>query len=163
MSGGLWAGRALSGGGQFPPDADPSQRTHRMRVLVDAVSNDQIGSRDPTSPFEDNLAYDPQVRLTPVGKQITEITEITVLVNQRRQDSDGAWVDEEPTRHVVRAFKTLAENSWNRWAKGDRVFVHGTVTTDVWADKQSGETRTAQRVLAEIMGRPGRGRCRGAG
>jgi len=37
-------------------------------------------------------------------------------------------------------------------ATGDRVFVHGTVTTGAWADQQSGEKRTAQRVLAEIVG-----------
>jgi single-strand DNA-binding protein len=75
-----------------------------------------------------------------------------VLVNQRRHNCDGGWVDGEPTRHVVRAFKTLAENIVESLAKGNRVFVHGTVTTDVWTDKQTGEKRTAQRVLAEIVG-----------
>ena len=65
--------------------------------------------------FEGNLADDPQVRFTPAGKQITEIT---VLVNQRRQDSDGEWIDGEPTRHVVRAFRTLAENMVESLAKG---------------------------------------------
>jgi single-strand DNA-binding protein len=102
-----------------------------------------------TVTFEGNLADDPQVRFTPSGKQITEIT---VLVNQRRQTSDGEWVDAEPTRHVVRAFKTLAENVAESLAKGDRVIVHGTVTTEAWTDKQTGEKRTAQRVLAEIVG-----------
>ena len=48
--------------------------------------------------FEGNLADDPRVRFTPSGKQITEITEITVLVNQRQQNGDGRWVDGEPTR-----------------------------------------------------------------
>jgi single-strand DNA-binding protein len=99
--------------------------------------------------FEGNLADDPQTRFTPSGKQITELT---VLVNQRRQNGDGEWVEAEPTRHVVGAFKTLAENVAESLAKGDRVFVHGTVTTEAWTDKQSGEKRTAQRVLAEIVG-----------
>jgi single-strand DNA-binding protein len=102
-----------------------------------------------TVTFEGNLADDPQVRFTGSGKQVTEIT---VLVNQRRQNSDGEWVEVEPTRHAVRAFKTLAENIVESLAKGDRVFVHGTVTTDVWTDKQTGEKRTAQRVLADIVG-----------
>jgi single-strand DNA-binding protein len=53
---------------------------------------------------------------------------------------------------VVRAFKTLAENIAESLAKGDRVFVHGTVTTEAWTDQQTGEKRTAQRVLAEIVG-----------
>jgi single-strand DNA-binding protein len=102
-----------------------------------------------TVTFEGNLADDPQIRFTPSGKQITEIT---VLVSQRRHNSHGEWVDGEPTRHVVRAFKTLAENIVESLAKGDRVFVHGTVTTEAWTDQQSGEKRTAQRVLAEIVG-----------
>ena len=65
---------------------------------------------------------------------------------------DGGWVDAEPTRYVVRAFKTLAENIAESLAKRDRVFVHGSVTTEAWTDKHSGEKRTAQRVLAEIVG-----------
>jgi single-strand DNA-binding protein len=102
-----------------------------------------------TVTFEGNLADDPQTRFTPSGKQVTELT---VLVSQRRQNGEGEWVDGEPTRLVVRAFKTLAENIAESLAKGDRVFVHGTVTTEAWTDKQSGERRTAQRVLAEIVG-----------
>jgi hypothetical protein len=35
--------------------------------------------------FEGNLADDPQVRFTPSGKQVTELT---VLVNKPRQNSD---------------------------------------------------------------------------
>jgi single-strand DNA-binding protein len=37
-------------------------------------------------------------------------------------------------------------------AKGDRVVVHGSVITEAWTDKQSGEKRTVQRVLAEVVG-----------
>jgi single-stranded DNA-binding protein len=43
-----------------------------------------------TVTFEGNLADDPQVRFTASGKQITELT---VLVNQRRQNSDGVCVE----------------------------------------------------------------------
>jgi single-strand DNA-binding protein len=62
------------------------------------------------------------------------------------------WVDGEPTRHVVKAFKALAENIAESLSKGDRVFVHGTIATDTWTDNQTGDKRTAQRVLAEIVG-----------
>jgi single-strand DNA-binding protein len=77
-----------------------------------------------------------------------------VLVNQRRQNGDGGWVNAEPTRHVVRAFETLAENVVPSLAKGDRVLVlvHGTVTTAAWTDKQFGGKRTVQPVLAEVVG-----------
>ena len=102
-----------------------------------------------TVTFEGNLADDPQVRFTPSGKQITEIT---VLVNERRLNGQGEWVDGEPTRRVVKAFKTLAENVVESLSKGDRVFVHGAVTTEAWTDKDTGGKRTTQRVLAEIVG-----------
>jgi single-strand DNA-binding protein len=53
---------------------------------------------------------------------------------------------------VVRAFKTLAENIAESLGRGDRVFVHGTITTDTWTDQQTDQKRTAQRVPAEIVG-----------
>jgi single-strand DNA-binding protein len=102
-----------------------------------------------TVTFEGNLADDPQVRFTPSGKQVTELT---VLVNERRLNGEGEWVDGEPTRHVVKAFKTLAENIVESLSKGDRVIVHATVITEAWTDKDTGGKRTAQRVLAEIVG-----------
>ena len=46
-----------------------------------------------TVTFEGNLADDPQVRFTPAGKQVTEIT---VLVNERLLNGDGGWVDGKP-------------------------------------------------------------------
>ena len=52
----------------------------------------------------------------------------------------------------MKAFKTLAENSVESLSKGDRVFVHGTVTTEAWTDKDTGGKRTAHRVLAEVVG-----------
>jgi single-stranded DNA-binding protein len=53
---------------------------------------------------------------------------------------------------VVKAFETLAENIAESLLKGDWVFVHGTMATDTWTDDQTGDKRTAQRVLAEIVG-----------
>jgi single-strand DNA-binding protein len=45
-----------------------------------------------------------------------------------------------------------AENIVESLSKGDRVFVYGTVMTDSWTDTQTADKRTAQRVLAEIVG-----------
>jgi hypothetical protein len=72
------------------------------------------------------------------GKQITEIT---VLVNQRRQDGGGEWVDAEPTRHGVLAFKTPAENMVESLAKAIGPSSPGSVTTEAWIDTQSGVGR----------------------
>jgi hypothetical protein len=72
-----------------------------------AVRAARGGSRDkegaashvPAVTFEDNLADDPQVRVTPSGKQITEIT---VLINQRRLYGDGQRLDGELNRRWSR-------------------------------------------------------------
>ena len=129
-----------------------------------------------TVTFEGNLAADPELRYTASGKQVVEFT---VLVNERRLNTDtGEWEDGEPTRHRVKAFKQLGENIAESLRKGDRVFVHGTITTEVWTDKDTGDKRTAQKVLADIVWtlpplghrphhqgrpRPGRGNRRSAG
>jgi single-strand DNA-binding protein len=103
-----------------------------------------------TVTFEGNLAADPELRYTPSGKQIVEFT---VLVNERRHNSDsGEWEDGEPTRHRVKAFRQLGENIVESLGRGDRVIVHGTVTTDTWTDKDTHEKRTAQKVLADVVG-----------
>lgn len=41
-----------------------------------------------------------------------------------------------------------AENVAESCGKGDRVVVVGSIVTDRWADKESGESRTAQYVKA---------------
>jgi len=53
---------------------------------------------------------------------------------------------------VVKAFKTLAESIAESLVKGDRLFVHGAINTDTWSDKDTGDKRAAQRVLAEVVG-----------
>jgi single-strand DNA-binding protein len=64
------------------------------------------------------------LRYTPSGKQVVEFT---VLVNERRLNSDTAeWEDGEPTRLRVKAFRPLGENIAESQRKGDREFVHGT-------------------------------------
>ena len=71
-----------------------------------------------------------------------------VLVNQGK-DSDGS--DRTPTRRQVQITGRTAENAANL-RKGDRLLVTGSVVTDSWADKTTGEVRYATRVLAQSVG-----------
>ncbi len=102
-----------------------------------------------TVAFEGNLAADPEARFTPKGVQLTELI---VLVNERRQDEAGEWQDEEPTRHRVTCFGSVAINTADNLNKGDRVIVVGRQVTDSWTDKETKEKRTAPRVLADAVG-----------
>lgn len=102
-----------------------------------------------TVTLEGNLATDPELRFTPAGKQLAELR---VLVNARRQNDAGEWEDTEPTRHRVTCFGTLAENVTESLRTGDRVIVIGRISTDTWTDKDTGDKRTAPRVLADAVG-----------
>jgi single-strand DNA-binding protein len=98
--------------------------------------------------FEGRLAANPDLHVTESGKNIVEFT---VAVNERRQAGDQ-WEDGNTTWWRVKAFRQLGENIIESLTKGDLVIVHGTVTTDVWTDKESQEKRSAQKVIADLVG-----------
>ena len=100
--------------------------------------------------LEGNIAADIELTYTPTGKQVVRFL---VLVNRRRKDPDtGEWSDAEPTRHACVAFGVLGEHLADSLSKGDRVLVVGSVVTDAWEDKDTGDKRTAQRVLVDAAG-----------
>ena len=101
-----------------------------------------------TVTFEGRLAANPDLTITQNGKNIVEFT---VAVNERRQ-VDGRWEDGDTTWHRVKAFKQLGENIVESLTQGDMVIVHGTITTDTWTDKDSGDKRSAQKAIADLVG-----------
>ena len=98
-----------------------------------------------TVTFEGNLAADVEVKENRSGGVYVDAV---VLVNQGK-DSDGN--DRTPTRWQLRVTGRTAENTANL-RKGDRLLVTGSVVTDSWSDKQTGEKRYATRVLAQSVG-----------
>ncbi len=93
-----------------------------------------------------NLAYDPEVRFTPTGKQVAQLV---VIENRRRPTDEGGWEDAEPNTFRVEVWGRLVENIVESCHKGDRLVVIGTIVTDRWEDRESGDTRSAQRVRAD--------------
>jgi single-strand DNA-binding protein len=98
-----------------------------------------------TVTFEGNLAADVEVKENKAGGVYVDAV---VLVNQGK-DSDGS--DRTPTRWQTRITGRAAENAANL-RKGARLLVTGSVVTDSWTDKQTGEIRYATRVLAQSVG-----------
>ena len=98
--------------------------------------------------FEGNLAASPKLDRTTTG---TAVTDAVVLVNRRVKDADDQWVDAEPTRHRIKAWRSLAEHLVNL-PTGTTVLVVGTITTDAWADKTTQEKRTGDVVIVEAIG-----------
>lgn len=95
-----------------------------------------------------NLAADPELRFTPTGKAVARLR---VIEDQPRKTGEG-WQDGEPNVYRVQVWEGQAENISESCARGDRVVVIGSVSTERWTDTESQETRTAQFVKAREVG-----------
>lgn len=103
-----------------------------------------------TITFAGNLTADPELRFTPTGRAVARFT---VMENRRRRSEDGqGWQDAEPNAYRVQAWGSFAENVVESCGKGDRVTVTGSIVTDRWTDKETGQERTAQHVNADEVG-----------
>ncbi|MBS1673119.1 MAG: single-stranded DNA-binding protein [Actinobacteria bacterium] len=97
-----------------------------------------------------NLTADPELRHTPNGRAVVRFV---IIENRRRRTANGeGWEDDEPNRFEVEAWGQIAENIAASLRKGHRVVVTGRVSTRRWADKATGESRTAQRIDADVDG-----------
>jgi single-strand DNA-binding protein len=101
-----------------------------------------------TITFEGNLTDTPTLSFT--THTGTPVTEAVVLVNRRLKDGDQ-WIDAEPTRHRIKAFRRLAENI-STLPKGATVLVTGHIETDTWTDPSTQTKRTGNTVVVEALG-----------
>ena len=105
-----------------------------------------------TVTFEGNLADDVTIKENRDGGIYLDCV---VLVNQPKDQAKGQAKDQgndrPATRWAVRITGRTAENAANL-KKGTRLLITGTVVTDSWTDKATGENRYAQRVLTQTVG-----------
>ncbi|MCC6465961.1 MAG: single-stranded DNA-binding protein [Planctomycetes bacterium] len=109
-----------------------------------------------------NLTRDPELRSTPGG---TQVTEISLAVNDNYTDSQGQ--KQERTTFVdITVWGKQAETLCRWKKKGDPLLVEGRLQMDEWNDKQSGEKRKKLKVVATgftFVGRGGSGEGGGGG
>jgi single-stranded DNA-binding protein len=79
------------------------------------------------------------------------LTELVVLVNRRKQDDAGEWVNTDTSRFTVKTFRTIAEKAAEQLHKGDRILAIGSVVTDTWTDADTQQNRHKQFVLADAV------------
>lgn len=106
-----------------------------------------------------NLTRTPELRSTPGG---TQVCDITVAVNENWTDQSGKQ-QEKATFVDITCWGKTAELVC-RWKKqGDAVLVEGRLQQDKWVDKESGKNRTKLKVVAENVRFVGRGQGDGGG
>ncbi len=94
-----------------------------------------------------NLTRDPEIRHTPKGNAVTDIS---IAVNRRVQDGNGGWKD-EATFVEVTVWGNTAENAHKYLSKGRGVFIEGRLQLDTWDDKETGKKRSKLKVVGEIV------------
>ena len=91
------------------------------------------------------LTFDPELRRTPSG---TAVTELRMATTRSWPGRDGER-REETLFIDVTVWDRQAENCCQFLRKGSSIHVEGSLRTDTWDDKNTGEKRSKIRVTAE--------------
>lgn len=94
-----------------------------------------------------NLTRDPEIRHTPAGMAVGEIT---IASNRTFQDKDGNK-QEESTFTDITFWGRKAEVIGEYVRKGDPLYVEGRLTLDSWEDKETGQKRSKLKVTGETF------------
>jgi single-strand DNA-binding protein len=94
-----------------------------------------------------NLTRDPEVRYTPKG---TAVCDISLAINRiLPAEQEGGERREEVTYVDVTLWGKTAEVAQQYLTKGRGVFIEGRLQLDTWDDKQSGQKRSKLKVVGE--------------
>ncbi len=102
---------------------------------------------EPQIQLTGNLAFDPEVRITPNGVPVVDLRVATTRrfkVGEEWQDGETLWFD-------VACWKQLAENVGTSLKKGDRVTVAGRLLQKSWT-REDGSTSVKLVIDASAVG-----------
>jgi single-strand DNA-binding protein len=95
-----------------------------------------------------NLGRDPEVRYTPNGSAVCNVTVATSRVRKNKESGEKS---EDTEWHRVVFFDKLAEIAGEYLKKGRSVYVEGRLQTRNWTDKDGVEKYTTEIVATEMQ------------
>ncbi len=95
-----------------------------------------------------NLGRDPEVRYTPNGLAVANITIATTEVWKDKQSGEN---QERTEWHRVALYSRLAEITGEYLRKGSKVFIEGRLQTRKWQDKNTGQDRYTTEIIADSL------------
>lgn len=95
-----------------------------------------------------NLGKDPEVRYTPNGKAVANLT---LATSESWKDQSGQ-IQEKTEWHKVSMFGKLAEIAGEYLRKGSQVYIEGKLQTSKWQDQQGQDRYTTEIVLDPFNG-----------
>jgi single-strand DNA-binding protein len=93
------------------------------------------------------LGKDPEIRSTPQGNSVVRFT---VATDEKFTDRAGEK-QERTEWHNITAWGKLAEICGQYLKKGKLVYIEGSIRTDSWDDKESGQKKYRTEVVANTM------------
>ncbi len=95
-----------------------------------------------------NLGRDPEVRYTPTGLAIANIT---IATSEAWKDKQSGEMQERTEWHRIVFYQRLAEIAGEYLRKGSKVYIEGRLQTRKWQDKTSGQDRYTTEIIADSM------------
>ena len=92
-----------------------------------------------------NLTRDPEVRYTPGGKAVLDIS----LAINRNWTTDNGEKREETTFVDITLWGRVAEVVGQYCVKGSPLYVAGRLTLDQWDDRETGQKRSKLKVIGD--------------
>src|SRR5438105_4841334 len=93
------------------------------------------------------LGKDPEVRSIPSGQTVTKFS---LATDERFTDKQGEKQDRTEWHNIV-AWGKLGEICGQYLRKGKLVFIEGSIRTDSWDDKESGQKKYRTEIIARDM------------
>ena len=93
------------------------------------------------------LGKDPEIRSTPGG---TSVAKFTIATDERYTDKSGEK-QERTEWHNITAWGKLGEICGQYLKKGKLVYIEGSIRTDSWDDKESGQKKYRTEIVARDM------------
>jgi single-strand DNA-binding protein len=94
-----------------------------------------------------NVGKDPEIRSTPSG---TMVASFTLATSDRQKDQAGNWQDRTEWHNLV-AFTRTAEIVRDYVKKGTKLYIEGSLRTNSWEDKQTGQKKYRTEIIVNDM------------
>ena len=94
-----------------------------------------------------NLGKDPEIKYTQGGMAVAHFS---LATNERVKDKDGNWGDRTEWHNIV-LFDRKAEIAGEYLKKGRTVYIEGSIRTNSWDDKETGQKKYRTEIIGNQM------------